>query len=261
MLVILLIAFAFSSTGFSSPATEDAYQTGVRLLQEDKSAEAEMHFEAEYKSGKNFSGLFYNWGLAAYKQNKKGLAVGLWRRALYLNPELGPAIRALDFAATQMPRNVLEDDLSGWPSFRAKLLDRVSLNKFLILTWIFLTTSSLLLLRFWGQHRRALKMNLPRPKVPVIGFSFAFLFFVCFVLTVAKGISLSEIHATIVPPSVSIRTGPNEEDNIVFDLIEGVDVIVRQVQSSWVQINTSSGASGWVPAQSLFQHTGKAPLW
>jgi uncharacterized protein YgiM (DUF1202 family) len=60
---------------------------------------------------------------------------------------------------------------------------------------------------------------------------------------------------------VALRTGPSESDNIIFDLTEGFDVIIEQVQNSWVLVTISSGASGWVPVESLFQHSGKKALW
>jgi hypothetical protein len=58
-----------------------------------------------------------------------------------------------------------------------------------------------------------------------------------------------------------MRTGPSSEDNTIFDLLEGADVVVKQVQPNWVLVSAPSGVAGWVPAQDLFQHSGKKNLW
>ncbi|MCB0350480.1 MAG: hypothetical protein KDD38_04815, partial [Bdellovibrionales bacterium] len=101
----------------------------------------------------------------------------------------------------------------------------------------------------------------PLPKTPAVALILSVAFILTLGLSAAKGITLFETRATVIANAVPLRTGPNVEDNSIFDLIEGFDVVVRQVQNSWALITVSGGVSGWVPTDTLFQHTGKKRLW
>jgi hypothetical protein len=260
----MLLCFLFSiltHASYAESPSVDGFQSGIRLMQEQKFDEASLQFTNEYKAGKSFAALFYNWGLAEYKLQKRGFALGLWRRALYLDPELDSAHQAIEFISTELPRDAVNDNLEGWAAFRANVLNRASLNKFLILTWLFFVTSAFLLIRYWGARRRALKNETALPKTPTLGITFTALFAVLLFVSIAKGVTLFETRATVISSNTSLRTGPSPDDNSIFDLLEGIEVTVRQVRNSWVQVSLVSGVSGWVPAQALFQHTGRKPLW
>lgn len=261
-MVFLRLLLFCSTAGFASPSVDaNGYHAGLRLAQEKKFSEAAEQFQSEYLRGKDFSALYYNWGLVAYELEKNGLSVGLFRRALYLDPDLSVASQALDFVAKKTPG--AKDDLAPrpWASWRDSVFSRLNLNKLLFLTWLLLVFSGFLLIRYWGRRNKALKNEAPLPPAPTLGLFFASLFVLCSLLSVAKGLSLLEVHATVIHPNVTLRTGPSTEDNAVFDLLEGFDVVVRQAQNSWALVTITSGVSGWVPTESLFQHTGSKRLW
>jgi hypothetical protein len=258
---VLFTLFICLFASLPTLADEDTYQAGIRALQESNIEAALTAFTSEHAAGKSFPALYYNWGLAAYHDGKKALAAALWRRALYLEPELSVAQEALEFIDDQLPKSTNLKDLQGWAAFRARVLDRVSLNKFMILTWILTLVAGFLLIRYWGARTRALREETPLPQPPTIGLTIAGLCVLLIFMSATKGLSLLEVRATVIAQSIPLRTGPSENDNPIFDLIEGMDVTVRQVQPPWVLITLNTGASGWVPTQSLFQHTGKKNLW
>lgn len=258
---VLLTLFLWLFMTLPSMAQEDTYQAGIRALQESNVDAALTAFASEHAAGKNFPALYYNWGLAAYQSGKKALAAALWRRALYLDPEMPVAQQALDFVNDQLPKGTSVKDLQGWSAFRARILDRASLNKFMILTWILTVAAGFLLIRYWGTRTRALREETPLPQPPTIGLILTGLCALFVFVSAAKGITQLEVRATVVAQSVPLRTGPSVNDNPIFDLVEGMDVIVRQVQVPWVLITLNTGASGWVPTEALFQHTGQKNLW
>lgn len=240
---------------------DDGVLKATQLLQENKYSEAFTLFEDAYLKGTETATHLYNWGLSAYQTQKKGLAVGLWRRALYLDPELSPSREALEFISQELPQDHTAEVASQWHQLRSNVLDKVSLNKLLILVWIFLLTAGFIMIRYWGKRSRALRDNTPMPPLPHVGFGFSFVFTFLVLLSIAKAISLFEIRATIITNATTLRTGPSENDNSIFDLVEGADVSVRTAQNSWVLITIPTGLSGWVPAASLFQHTGDQKKW
>jgi hypothetical protein len=131
----------------------------------------------------------------------------------------------------------------------------------MILTWILTIATGFLLIRYWGARTRALREETPLPQTPTIGLVFAGLCVMFIFVSIAKGITQQEVRATVIAQSVPLRTGPSVNDNPIFELVEGMDVIVRQAQSQWALITLNSGASGWVPTEALFQHTGQKNLW
>jgi len=272
--MLALLTFLFlSSPSFAQPAPsvspkagqetvqEDGFQSGTHLLQEQKYDEAFAQFQNEYAAGKQFAALFYNWGLSAYKLQKLGLAVGLWRRALSADPELRRAQAALNFVSHELPRDSVSYEKSGWTSLRQNIFDRVSLNKLLAIAWIFFLTAGLLLIRYAGARKRALVTDQPLPGIPYVGYVFSLLFVVSLALSAGKAISLFETRATVTTAAASLHTGPSNDDNVIFDLIEGLEVTVKQVKDSWSQVTIASGVTGWVSTENLFQHTGKKRLW
>jgi len=246
--------------GDIAPTPEDGFQAGIKLYQEQKYPDAAEKFRKEFEDGKDFASLHYNWGLAAYNQKQKGLALGLWRRALFLDPEFRPAQQAAEIVARELPRDT-SGDVSTWWSFRSRVLDRASIGKFLLLTWVLLALAGFILVRYWAARRNALAKELPLPKPPTVGIGlllFMLLFAVC---SACKIFSIFEVHATIVSQTATMHTGPSADDNTIYDVLEGFDVVVQSVHKDWVQIVLHSGQSGWVKADSLFQHTGKTRLW
>src|SRR5690349_14665176 len=125
LLAIALLALPSASV-CADAGPEAGFQAAIRLLQEEKNAEAADLFVKEYTAGKDFPALFYNWGHAAYRLGKKGMAAGLWRRALYLDPDLSVAQQALDYVERELPKDGAAGNLSSWASFRLNVLERVS---------------------------------------------------------------------------------------------------------------------------------------
>jgi hypothetical protein len=259
LFLITSAAFAFAGDPVTN-ASEDGFQSGIKLYQELKYSEAFDKFKKEFSDGKDFASLHYNWGLAAYKLKQKGYAVGLWRRALFLDPEFRPAQQALEIVEHELPRDT-SGETSSWWSFRTHILDRASTGKFLFLTWVLLGLSGFLLVRYVAARKTALVKELPMPKPPTVGVGLLVVMLLFAFFSIAKIFSVFEIHATVVTSTATMHTGPNGDDNAIFDVLEGFDVIVQSVHNGWVQINLRSGQSGWVKADSLIQHTGKNRLW
>ncbi len=261
VLFALVLNLSWSWVYAADAPFESPFFSGTHFLQESKYEDAAKLFEEEYRKGNESAGLLYNWGLAAYKLKKVGLAVGIWRRALFTEPEMVGAQQALAFVIQEIPQTFQQDDLSLWSSFREHVLLRFGVNKFLAVLWLLLLPAGFLLIRYFGQRKVAFKMNSPLPPVPVIGAALMVLFCLQLLTTALKVVTLFETHATVVASPATLRTGPSTEDNSIFDLFEGFDVRVREAQNSWVLVSLPTGVSGWVQSEALFQHSGKAKLW
>ena len=95
------------------------------------------------------------------------MALALWRRAKSLDPSLKEAQRAIAFALEQMPH--ISQNQGGFltGSFK-KFIGWASLTDLLLLGAISLLTSGSLLLKYFGQRKRALSMEAPLPPYPLL---------------------------------------------------------------------------------------------
>ena len=246
---LLLVLTLFCNSAFAS---ESLYQSALKAYQDRNYPEAETAFRDFLKAEPENTIALYNYGLAAYQQNKKGLAVAAWRKALRLDPDMNLAKKALFFAQTEMPAEVFNSDSSYWESLRNNVLNQAPLQHFLGLTTLLFLFSAYLGIRYFGARHRALRDEKPLPPFPTVLVFLAVGLGGALWLTTSKVMADLETRATVVASSIELRTGPSAEDNALFELIEGSEVIVlRQVQD-WVQVRYPNGLAGWVPAASLF---------
>lgn len=209
------------------------------------------------RSHENASALT-NWGLSAYQEGKKGLAVGLWRRALNVDPTARTARAALAFASKAMQLQEAEDRF--WlDRLENRILGQVRLDQMLGASLLFLVLGGWPMVTYIGRRRRALRDEQPTPAFSYVGLIMAALFLATVTLTGLKAMAWTTPRATAVT-AVSVRTGPDTQSSSLFDLTEGADVVVRQAKKGWTQIRHPGGMSGWVPQDTLFQTSG-LPLW
>jgi hypothetical protein len=117
---------------------------------------------------------------------------------------------------------------------------------------IFLLTGSWLLLRYFGARRRALLDEQPLPPFPTVGIVLSLGFFVMSFLAVAKAVDQSSLRGTVLPKKIEARSTPDAAGTVLFDLYEGLEVIVQQANDSWIQVTYPGGPTGWVPKSAVF---------
>jgi tetratricopeptide (TPR) repeat protein len=251
---VILVLLFFSAVVVRAAEVDapGSYESALKLYQEQKYVDAEAQFRQFAATHPNNKFAHYNWGLAAYQTGLKGMAVAAWRRALNIDPDFSPALAALRFARTEMPNEVFAASANRWEELRATLLERTTLDRFFGITILLFIFAGALGMRFFGARHRAFRDELPLPPFPTVGALFGAGFVLAASLTVAKYFADEEVRATIVKTGISVRSGPSDQDNSLFEIIEGVQVIVRQKAGDWTMVTYPGGLSGWVPSNSLF---------
>lgn len=241
-----------------TPSNEELFREGTNQYQGGKYVEAAKSFETLARQEPDQPELLLNWGLAEFQAGRRGLAIGIWRRALTLNPSLSSAREALTFATQALQlQDFNQSSLVG--RLRNNVLAYVGFNQMMSVTLIFLATGGWLLLGYFGKRRKALRQDLPLPQFSWAGSLLTFAFMMSLLLTVLKGIETTIPHATATT-MITARTAPDKTSSSLFELREGSDVIVRQAKEGWSQVRHPGGMSGWVPNETLFQTSG-IPLW
>src|SRR3989344_5647042 len=101
--IAFLVLLFLPSISFSEGTDlNSAFNNYQKSYQSGDFETAKTTLEEALKSHSQNSYLIYNLGLTEYKLGKVGLAIGLWRKALLINPQLNEARQALDYAVGHM---------------------------------------------------------------------------------------------------------------------------------------------------------------
>ena len=207
--------------------------------------------------GANAPALF-NLGLIEQKSGRSGMALGLWRKALVIQPEDSPTRAAIDWAKSKLERSEIPHEVELWESLRDMVLSRATLDKFLFVSAALLLAYGWLLLRYFGRRRQALLDERPLPAFPAFAVALAVIFVFSCGLSLAKAIDMKTVRGTILVKKIEARSAPETTATPLFELYEGLEVIVKRVAGDWVQVTYPGAASGWVPKSSLFTTIDKA---
>ena len=105
-----------------------------------------------------------------------------------------------------------------------------------------------------GQKKRAILQEVSAPAAPLVGVALLIAFLAIAGLTTLKAWDATQPRATVIVSKVSVQSAPGENQATLFDLSEGLEVLVRQKSETWLQISYPGGLSGWVPEKSLMQN-------
>jgi tetratricopeptide (TPR) repeat protein len=239
-------------TAASTTSSEATFNTGFTAFQKGDYKAAQASFTEVLKIDAVNPTVLFNLGVTEEKQGNLGFAMGLWRKALAISPGYPPAKEALRWSRTKLEKAEIPHEVEFWESFRTTFLIDVHLEIFLALSITLFFLTGWLLLRYVGQRRRALLDEKPLPPLPSVAFIFAFLFCAALALSGAKVFDEDSLRGTIIPKKIEARSTPDTSGTALFDLFEGLEVIVQQTSGDWHQVTYPGGSTGWIPKSALF---------
>lgn len=252
--IAFLILLFLPSISFSEGTDlNSAFNNYQKSYQSGDFETAKTTLEEALKSHSQNSYLIYNLGLTEYKLGKVGLAIGLWRKALLINPQLNEARQALDYALGHMQTKPLAKNTdSTWIWLEKLTIDHLSFNflwpLFLICFFIF----GYQLIRFLGAKKRAF-VNDETP--PLLRTQTIIFFVIAMSLGILSYVTYRNIitpKATVIVKSTEIKTGPNADFATIFDVPEGTEVLIRDKDGEWYKIEDPMGRMGWVEGNQIF---------
>lgn len=249
-----LFAFAILLSSFASYAqssVDELFSSGLKSYQSGKFEDAENQFEQALTQQPNNASLLYNLGLAEYKSGKTGPAIASWRKALTLDPSLADARDAISFATNKLEHRELPHQVMLLESLRTSYLQWVSLNQLLFIFALTFFAFGWALIRYLGSRKTALENEAPPPSLSFKIIILLTLFLGLGLLSAAKFIDVVTPRATVLPKTVAVRAGPDNDQAALFDLYEGLEVLVDDVQNNWMKITYPGGRSGWIPSETV----------
>jgi len=262
----LTVVLACLMTFFMVPASygeeiNPTYSAGLKSYQDSNFQQAKQDFGAALQEEPDNPLINYNLALTEWKLGNAGMSLALLRRAQYEDPAFRPAIHAEKFVKESLKVKDLPHQISAWEALRQQVLKPVSLDGFLIATALLLFVVGVSLSKYLGARRRSLEEgDSVTPPSPMISAVSVVLLIAVLSATVMKFFDLSIQRGTIVAPKVEALTGPDSSASVLFELFEGLEVIVRRTfvdsnQKEWAQVTYPGGMTGWIPSENLISHS------
>jgi len=251
-LVFLVLLYSALNVVAASPQSppQAAFQQGIAAFQRNDFEQARRYFLESVQNNDNPT-IIFNLGLVEQRLGNQGMAIALWRKALANNSSFAPARRSLDWIKPKLARPEIAHEVELWQSLRARVLATTSLATYLLACAIALFVSGWLILRYLGLRRLSTLDEKPMPPFPTWTAFVTVAFFFIALLSGAKILDENTEYATIVEKKVFVLSSPTNDATPLFDLYEGLEVIVRERSASWAQVTYPGGSTGWIPSASF----------
>lgn len=243
--------------GGTKLSSEALFQQGLGAFQKADYKQARTSFQEALKGGDNPYVLF-DLGLTEQRLGNNGPAMALWRKALAIKPDFTRAHQALGWIKPKLEHGEISHEVELWESFRAHALVTIPLWYYLLACAAFLAAAGWFCLRYSGMRRRSRLDERPMPPFPWFAGVLTLGFLATLFLSVAKIYDQAIERGTIIEKKIEARSSPASDSTPLFDLYEGIEVIVRGRSDDWTQVTYPGGSTGWIPSRALLATNEKA---
>lgn len=251
---VIFIQLLFSTHCFAEETDlNSAFNTYQKSYQAEDFEAAKNSIEEALKLHTHNSYLIYNLGLTEYKLGKAGLAIGLWRKALSINPQFNEPRQAIDYAVGHMQSKPLTQNTdSTWVWLENLIINYLSFNylwpAFLICFLIF----GVQFIRYLGAKKKAFANDEPSPLLGTKPIVFLVLAICLGFISFFSYSDLISTKGTVTAKTTEIKTGPNADFATLFEVPEGTEVLIRDKENDWYKIEDPVGRIGWAAGAQLF---------
>lgn len=243
-ILLLLVATLGGGYFVGTASAADAlnkFETGNKLYEERKFAEAAAAYQGIVDSGQASPALYFNLGNALFKSGQNGRAILAYHRAAQLIPR-DPDVRAnLQFARNQVEGPTLR------PTRWQRALGTLSLNEWAALSVAGLWLTCALLAA--AQLGPALKSALRNVTATTGGATLLLSACLFFSLTNSGSANIAVVTAR----EVTVRNGPLEESHEAFSAHDGAELQVLDQKDDWLQVSDGTRRIGWVKRSEVAQ--------
>jgi len=233
---------ALSALAAESPAT--LYNAGNAAYAKGEFEEAIRSYRAALDQGGVAAEVEYNLGNACLKAGQLGPAMVAYERALRLKPRDPDLAHNLRYARVQIKGKLPVAERGFWLQVWDQARDSFSLDELLVALsagWFLLGAGlSIRIIFRYPWLRLAASIALGTG----IG-----------ILVLAGPLCAAKLSkevltqpAVILEARTEARSGPGENNAELFQLFEGMDVVVKQCESGYCEVRVPGGLAGWIKA-------------
>jgi len=249
-LIILAAALATLAMAGAAHAASSAaalYNRGNDLYEQGKFEKAAESYRQAIEHGAGGADLYYNLGNAELRAGRLGPAVAAYIKAKAIAPRDPDIEFNLQYARNKIQARPPGPEAGPFTRAFNALAGHLSAAEWtfwcMALYWAAAIFGTVLIVSSSGKARRAFRALLYAALIfLVLSIPFA---------AVRVKRDLLTPRAVIMAESVTARSGPGEDNAALFDLHQGVDVVVGQCESGWCRVSAAGGFIGWIPGPSF----------
>lgn len=252
LLLSLLSPLSFAESPSEPSPNLSVFSLGLSYYESKDFDRAIVEFDKALQQKPNNPSILTNLALAHFQKNEKGQAIAYFRRALWVDPDFGPAANGLNFLLSQLEVKEIPHRIESYESFRRSFLAPVSPWLYPLLGSFLFFFGGWLIIRYLSARKKALAEELSLPPFPTVGSFFLFFFLISTSFALLKFYDLKQTRGTIIVSQAKVLAAPDEKASSLYEIPEGLEVIVQRSQNDWLQITYPGGMTGWVPARSVY---------
>lgn len=241
-----VLALLVSGSAVRAATLEETFERGAGAYREGKFEDAARAYIAILESGVADPRVFYNLGNVYFKQGRIGPAILEYERALRLDPADQDVRDNLELARSQMRDRAPDPELQAPVRMVKEAIESMPAD---VLSWSFLAfwwltcllVAAIPVVRSW-MRRRLLAYGAGGLALIAALFATALVYQI---QQAAEGVAI------VMADRVDVRSGPGDENTVLFTVHEGTRMEVRNSVEHWTQVSLPNGLSGWVPAESV----------
>lgn len=244
LFVALLVATSWISGWALAEDISDVFESANRTYEQKKYDQARDLYESVVRFGIRNGYVFYNLGNCCFAQGDVGRAVLNYERAQRLIPRYQDLQvnhkRALELLEDEEFQK-FQEGLA--PTVLRGVYRTMTLNELTLLIGIMLVGAAGIIEVRWLWKKPSF--------LTLSNYLLSFVAVVVIILGATAYFRLrNEVlreQAVVVAPEVDVRSGPGEDQGVVFTVHPGTMVQVHRRRENWVQVSLPNGYSGWVP--------------
>lgn len=246
LIIPLLLVLTIINNGWLYTAADgfqERFNQADRLYEEGKYAAALAIYQDIEKSVSNWK-LYYNIGNCYYKSNSFIKAKIYYLKAERLNPFETSIQKNIDIVNRHFNDKIEEER----PDFLARLAlhieSLISLNSLSMILLLAVITLNIFIFFL-------IKKGKSRFRLYGVAFSIVIVLVIAGYHMYRTGKQELRNTAVIVKENSELRSGPGENNTILFKVNPGLKVKIIEKSRSWVQVSASSQVAGWLEEDSL----------
>ena len=240
--LFLALLFALPAGAAGTPA--QIYNSGNALYAAGHFGDAIKAYKEVLNLGIQNADLYYNLGNACLKAGQLGPAILAYQRAGRIKPRDPDIAHNLRYARVQIKGKLPAVERGFWLSLWDQARDSFSLNELLVILsagWFLLGGGLAIRILFrypWLRLSSSITLGAGLGLLVLTGPLFA-----------AKlNQEVLTQRAVILEARAEARSGPGENNAELFQLFEGMAVIVNQCDSGYCEVRVPGGLTGWIKA-------------
>lgn len=240
------ILFLSSFLLLVGPLSHASFDLGVQAYKEGRFQEASKSFFDLSQQHPDNPEVLYNLGLSSYKQGRRGLALGLWRKARSVRPT-PHSEQAIVFVEEELgmsqKSSAISSQITHW-------ISQQSLFFFYGIVLILTLLIGFPLTTYFAKRKLPI---LQWPPWVFVALPVWFAFVGC---SIWQTLARQTTYGTVVFTEISTRTSPSLDAPTLTPLDEGAHVQILKTHKDWLQIKGPSGVPGWVLSEKIISEKG-----